>query len=188
MRDVLVSCRVLDTLVAAVGLLCGAWSVSYPQRPHRRRHGCTVGIDWDPPVCRSHPGRKMGTSQRAWLAWLCVWSHWLVYGGGCFYRQSGVSARTLPRPTPCGEGVGRPCRLHPSTRTQHCTGVAAGFLTASTLQWPSGLPLSTSTSVDCSAAVLCFRLCFAVLRLIQPPWHCVLHLRVVSLLMPLLVR
>ena len=58
-RDVLVSCRVLDTLVAAVGLLCGAWSVSYPQRPDRRRHRCTVGIDWDPPVCRPHPGRMM---------------------------------------------------------------------------------------------------------------------------------
>ena len=37
------------------------------------------------------PGRMMGTSQRqllrAWLAWLCVWSHWLVYGGGCFFPK-----------------------------------------------------------------------------------------------------
>ena len=45
-RDVLVSCRVLDTLVPAVGLLCGARSVSYPQRPHR---GYRLGSTRVPP-------------------------------------------------------------------------------------------------------------------------------------------
>ena len=34
-----------------------------------------------------------------------------------FYRQSCVSARTSPRPTSCGEGVGRPRRLNPSACT-----------------------------------------------------------------------
>ena len=29
----------------------GTLSVSYPQLPPRKEHGCTVGIDWDPPVC-----------------------------------------------------------------------------------------------------------------------------------------
>ena len=88
----------------------------------------------------------MGTERqplRAWFAWLCVWFALARVWWWSLYHQCSVSARTLPRPTLCGEGVGRPCRLHPSTRTQQCTAVAAGFLTASTLQWPCELPLST---------------------------------------------
>ena len=38
-------------------------------------------------------------------------------GGGRFTVNLVCLARTPPRPTPCGEGVGRPRRLHPSART-----------------------------------------------------------------------
>ena len=48
-----------------------------------------------------------------------------LYGGGHFTINLVCSARTPPRPTPCGEGVGRPRRLHPSARTRCCTAVAA---------------------------------------------------------------
>ena len=40
-------------------------------------------------------------------------------------RHSCVSARTPPRPTPCGEGVGRPRRLNPSACTRQCTAVVS---------------------------------------------------------------
>ena len=36
---------------------------SHPQPHLRRRHGCTVGVNRDPPVWCSHPGRMMGASE-----------------------------------------------------------------------------------------------------------------------------
>ena len=60
-------------------LCCGAWSVSYPQPPHRREYGCTVGIDRDPPVRCSHPSKLMRTPERqllrAWLVLACRTTH-----------------------------------------------------------------------------------------------------------------
>ena len=57
---------VVGSLVVLV-VLCGAYSVSYSQPPWRTRHGCTVGIDWDPPVWCSHPSRTTRTPERQLL-------------------------------------------------------------------------------------------------------------------------
>ena len=50
-----------------------------PQSPHQREYGCTVGIDRDPPVKCSHPGRMMRTSERqlsrVWLVLACGTAH-----------------------------------------------------------------------------------------------------------------
>ena len=62
----------------------------------------------------------MRTSERQFFRGRFVW---LYKWWWSFYRQSSVSARTPPPPTPCGEGVGRPRRLHPSARTRYCTAV-----------------------------------------------------------------
>ena len=51
-RDYLIACGVLGSLVVAVGLVCGSVLRATPtqQLRWRTRHGCTVGIDQDPPV------------------------------------------------------------------------------------------------------------------------------------------
>ena len=43
---------------------------------------------------------------RVRFAWLCKWLLSDVYGGGRFYRQLGVSARTPPRPAPVRRASG----------------------------------------------------------------------------------
>ena len=54
---------------------CGAWSVSCPQTPWQGGHGCIAGIDRDPPVGCSHPGRMTRSPERqllrAWLVLAC---------------------------------------------------------------------------------------------------------------------
>ena len=104
--------------------------LSYTQPPLRRGHGCTAGIDRDPPAKCLHPGRMVGHTRSPPLACVdCVVVHVVAHDGvrwRLLYRQSCLSARTLPRTTPCGGDVGGPCRLHPSARTHHCTAVAAG--------------------------------------------------------------
>ena len=71
MRDLHLSWDVVVGSCTVLVVCCGAWSVTYPQPPPGREHGCTVGIDRDPPVRCSHPGRMMRTPQhqllRAWL-------------------------------------------------------------------------------------------------------------------------
>ena len=49
MRDFVVSCGVLLGSLSVVVVCCGACSVSCPQPSWRTGHGCTVGIDRDPP-------------------------------------------------------------------------------------------------------------------------------------------
>ena len=53
--------------LVVLGVLCGAYSVNYLQPPWRTSHGCTVGIDRDPPVWCSHPGKMMRTPERQLL-------------------------------------------------------------------------------------------------------------------------
>ena len=45
--------RVRLRCVPHLSVLCsGSWScLGHPQPPWRTRHGCTVGVNWDPPVC-----------------------------------------------------------------------------------------------------------------------------------------
>ena len=59
LRDLHLSWDVVVGSLVVLVVLCGAYSVSYSQPPWRTRHGCTVGVDRDPPVCCSHPGRMM---------------------------------------------------------------------------------------------------------------------------------
>ena len=61
----------LVSLVECVGLVgcrvtvfCGLGVASYPQPPDRSQHGCTVGIDRDPPVWHLHPGRVVEVPER----------------------------------------------------------------------------------------------------------------------------
>ena len=73
-----------------------------------------------------------------------------------FYRQLCVSARTRPRPTTCGECVGRPCRLHPSARTQCCTLPSGSALRGNS--WPHVTPVADSRmsrSLSCRKSLLC---------------------------------
>ena len=49
MRDFHLSWDVVEGSLVVLVVLYGAYSVSYPQPPWRTRHGCTVGIDRDPP-------------------------------------------------------------------------------------------------------------------------------------------
>ena len=52
---------------------CCVAVTSYPQPPDRGPHGCTVGIDRDPPVWHLHPSRAVEVPERQLLlAWLVV--------------------------------------------------------------------------------------------------------------------
>ena len=86
LRDFHLSWDVVVGLLVLLVVLCGAWSVSYRQPPLRREHGCTVGIDREPPVWCSHPGRMMRTSDRqllcAWLVLVCRTAHVDTVAGG----------------------------------------------------------------------------------------------------------
>ena len=55
----LVGCRV--TIFGGLGV------VSYLQPPDRSQHGCTVGIDRDPPMWHPHPGRVVEVPERQLL-------------------------------------------------------------------------------------------------------------------------
>ena len=73
MRDLHLSWDVVVGSCTVMVVCCVAWSVSYPQPPLRRVHECTVGIEKDPPVRCSHPGRMMRTPGRQLLrAWLVL--------------------------------------------------------------------------------------------------------------------
>ena len=82
--------------------MCALWShmSSYPQPPLRRGHGCTVGIDRDPPVWPS--------TQAGWWRYQSASSYVRAYGlcvlrahgrvcGRCIYGVSAVDSRTPPR-------------------------------------------------------------------------------------------
>ena len=56
---------------------CCVAVTSNPQPPDRGQHGCTVGIDRDPPVWHLHPGRAVEVPEhQLLLAWLPV--EWLL--------------------------------------------------------------------------------------------------------------
>ena len=84
----------------------------------------------------------MGTSQRQHLACVACLAVRVGRTGLCTVVVVFTKVVCLPEPfldrLPVERVSGDLAELHPSTRTQHCTAVAAGFLTASTLQWPSG--------------------------------------------------
>ena len=49
-----------------LSVLCsGSWScLGHPQPPWRTRHGCTVGVNRDPPVCSRCPGSMASVAER----------------------------------------------------------------------------------------------------------------------------
>ena len=64
----------LVSLVECLGLVgcrvtvfCGLGVASYPQPPDRSQHGCTVGIDRDPPMWHLHRGRVVELPERQLL-------------------------------------------------------------------------------------------------------------------------
>ena len=66
-------------------VFCGLGVTSYPQPPLQREHGCTVGIDRDPPVWHLHVGRTMEVQERQLLraclrllVLLYTWSYLIV--------------------------------------------------------------------------------------------------------------
>ena len=97
MRDFDVSYRVLFGSLSVAVVCCGAWLVSYPQPPWRTRHGCTVGIDREPPVRRPHPRRMMGTSDRRLCVRACGLRVGLARGHGFGWQFSGVVLTNIRR-------------------------------------------------------------------------------------------
>ena len=67
MRDSYVLWSVLGSLLVTLVMICGLGVASYPQPPDRSQHGCTVGIDRDPPVWHLHPGRVVEVPERQLL-------------------------------------------------------------------------------------------------------------------------
>ena len=58
--------RVRLRCVPHLSVLCsGSWScLGHPQPPWRTRHGCTVGVNRDPPVCSRCPGSMASVAER----------------------------------------------------------------------------------------------------------------------------
>ena len=63
---ILVLLRVRLRCVPHLSVLCsGSWScLGHPQPPRRTRHGCTVGVNRDPPVCSRCPGSMASVAER----------------------------------------------------------------------------------------------------------------------------
>ena len=125
----------LVSLVECVGLVgcrvtvfCGLGVASYPQPPDRSQHGCTVGIDREPPVWHLHQAgwwRYQSASsyvRQCWF-WCCctrgrAWSWW-------FYRVELSVIRTPLRTISCalsfdlGTALTRSTALTLSSRQTH---------------------------------------------------------------------
>ena len=67
--------RVRLRCVPHLSVLCsGSWScLGHPQPPWRTRHGCTVGVNRDPPVCSRCPGSMASVAERQpYVRWPCT--------------------------------------------------------------------------------------------------------------------
>ena len=74
-------------------LRSGSWScLGHPQPPWRTRHGCTVGVNRDPPVCFRCPGSMASVAERQpYVRWTTTYGlkeTWFI----------DVSSCTPPRP------------------------------------------------------------------------------------------
>ena len=100
LRGFIISCRVLGSMIVVSCLCCGACTVSYPQPPSRKEHGCTMGVDRDPPVWCSHPSKIMGTSERqllrACLRFACGCAHVVTRFCGVVLSDFRTPPRAMP--------------------------------------------------------------------------------------------
>ena len=75
--------------VPHLSVLCsGSWScLGHPQPPWRTRHGCTVGVNWDPPVCSRCPSSMASVAERQpYVRWTTAYDFketWIIDVSSC---------------------------------------------------------------------------------------------------------
>ena len=131
--------------------LCVLWShlASYPQPPLRRGHGCTVGIDRDPPVWPS--------TQAGWWRYQSASSYVRAYGlcvlrargrvcGRWFCGVSAVDSRTLPRTMSLALSFDLGCQVSNLCSQQQPNALLLAMLLSSLSWTPTGSVDSASFS------------------------------------------
>ena len=93
--------RVRLRCVPHLSVLCsGSWScLGHPQPPWRTRHGCTVGVHRDPPVCSRCPGSMASVAERQpYVRWTTTYDFketWFIDVSSCKKLQK----KTLTKKT-----------------------------------------------------------------------------------------
>ena len=83
--------RVRLRCVPHLSVLCsGSWScLGHPQPPWRTRHGCTVGVNRDPPVCSRCPGSMASVAERQpYVRWTTTYDFketWFIDVSSCIH-------------------------------------------------------------------------------------------------------
>ena len=81
--------RVRLRCVPHLSVLCSSsWScLGHPQPPWRTRHGCTVGVNRDPPVCSRCPGSMASVAERQpYVRWTTTYDFketWIIDVSSC---------------------------------------------------------------------------------------------------------
>ena len=131
--------------------MCALWShlASYPQPPLRRGHGCTVGVDRDPPVWPS--------TQAGWWRYQSASSYVRAYGlcvlrargrvcGRWFCGVSAVDSRTPPRTMSLALSFDLGCQVSNLCSQQQPNALLLAMLLSSLSWTPAGSVDSASFS------------------------------------------